>query len=73
MIAKTWMVCQLCETRHQYLNPKQFTSWASRHRKKKHAGHVGTIKYEAQTDHLSCQATDPCGPRSPATAGKAQQ
>ncbi len=51
-MTKRWMMCQLCKVRHQYLNPKQFTSWASRHRKSKHPDHVGTIKYESAADKI---------------------
>jgi len=41
-------VCQLCKVRHKYLNPRQFTSWAGRHRKLKHPDHRGTIEYKRE-------------------------
>lgn len=42
------MWCQLCGDTHEYKNPKQFQTWAGRHRKAKHQRHKGTISFKPQ-------------------------
>lgn len=39
------MRCGVCGTEHRYANPKQFSSWARRHRAKRHADVQGKIPY----------------------------